>query len=77
MKKLFFIFAFIILFTTNINSEIIKNIEVSGNVRISDETIILFSEIKKNQDLKNENLNLIIKKLYTTNFFSDINVAFE
>ena len=77
MKKLFFIFAFIFLFNTNINSEIIKNIEVSGNVRISDETIILFSEIKKNQDLKNENLNLIIKKLYTTNFFSDINVTFN
>ena len=77
MKKLFFIFVFIILFTTDINSEIIKNIEISGNVRISDETIILFSEIKKNQDLKNENLNLIIKKLYTTNFFSDINIAFD
>ena len=77
MKKLFFIFAFIFLFTTDINSEIIKNIEISGNVRISDETIILFSEIKKNQDLKNENLNLIIKKLYTTNFFSDINIAFD
>jgi len=77
MKKLFFIFAFIILFTTDINSEIIKNIEISGNVRISDQTIILFSEIKKNQDLKNENLNLIIKKLYTTNFFSDINIAFD
>ena len=77
MKKLLFIFAFIFLFTTNINSEIIKNIEVSGNVRISDETIILFSEIKKNQDLKNENLNLIIKKLYTTNFFSDINISFD
>ena len=77
MKKLFFISAFIILFTTDINSEIIKNIEISGNVRISDETIILFSEIKKNQDLKNENLNLIIKKLYTTNFFSDINIAFD
>ena len=77
MKKLFFIFVFIFLFTTDINSEIIKNIEISGNVRISDETIILFSEIKKNQDLKNENLNLIIKKLYTTNFFSDINIAFD
>ena len=77
MKKLFIIFAYIFLFTTNINSEIINNIEISGNVRISDETIILFSEIKKNQDLKNENLNLIIKKLYITNFFSDINVAFE
>ena len=64
MKKLFFIFVFIILFITDINSEIIKNIEISGNVRISDETIILFSGIKKNQDLKNENLNLIIKKLY-------------
>ena len=77
MKKLFFIFVFIILFITDINSEIIKNIEISGNVRISDETIILFSEIQKNQDLKNENLNLIIKKLYTTNFFSDINIAFD
>ena len=77
MKKLFFISVFVLLFITDINSEIIKNIEISGNVRISDETIILFSEIKKNQDLKNENLNLIIKKLYTTNFFSDINIAFD
>ena len=77
MKKLFFIFIFIFLFNTNINSEIIKNIVVSGNERISDETIVLFSELDKKQDLKNENLNLIIKNLYSTNFFSDIDVSFN
>ncbi len=77
MKKLFFIFIFIFLYNTNINSEIIKNIVVSGNERISDETIVLFSELDKKQDLKNENLNLIIKNLYSTNFFSDIDVSFN
>ena len=34
------------LLLTSVNSEIIKKFEISGNQRISDETIIIFSDIK-------------------------------
>ena len=42
---LFFIFINIIYINFSAKSEIIKKIDVTGNERISTETIILFSEI--------------------------------
>ena len=77
MKIIFkFIFlAFIISFSAN--SEIIKKIEVSGNQRVSSETIKIFSEIKVNDDLNYSDLNDIVKKLYSTNYFKDIKINLE
>ena len=59
------------------NAEILKKIEINGNKRISDETIKIFSELKINQELSESNLDNAIKKLYKTNFFSNINLTFE
>ena len=44
-----FIFKILFLFfiITSTNANIVKNIKINGNNRISDETIILFGEIKK------------------------------
>ena len=55
-------------------AEIVKNIEISGNERIPKETILMFSEVKINQNLEEENLNEILKNLYDSNFFKDISV---
>ncbi len=55
-------------------AEIVKNIEISGNERIPKETILMFSEVKINQNLEEENLNEILKNLYESNFFKDISV---
>ena len=40
--KIIFIYCF---FLSSLSAEIIKKFEISGNKRISDETIIIFSEV--------------------------------
>jgi outer membrane protein insertion porin family len=58
------------------NSEILEKIEVSGNERVNSETIKLFANIKLGDDLSDDNLNKILKNLYDTGFFKDINIQF-
>ncbi len=70
--KFFLIFMFL---TINSYSEIIKNLEVSGNQRISKETILVLSDIKIGKDFTNDSLNIALKKLYETDFFSKINIS--
>ena len=72
--KIIFIYCF---FLSSLSAEIIKKFEISGNKRISDETIIIFSEINLNENVSKQKLDRIIKNLYKTNFFSDINLTFE
>ena len=64
-------------FYTHANSEIIKNIEIVGNERIPDETILMFSDIQIDDKIDNENLNKILKNLYETNFFENVSVSFD
>ena len=77
--KIFFIKIFIIfcLSITSASSEILKKIEITGNKRISNETIIIFSEIKINDQINKSKLDKVIKNLYKTNFFRNININFE
>ena len=58
-------------------SEIIKKIEITGNNRISDETILMFSKVDTGQSVKNNKINEILKDLYNSNFFSNISVKIE
>ena len=58
-------------------SEIIKKIEITGNKRISEETVLMFSKINTGQNFNNLILNEILKNLYDSNFFSDVSVKFE
>ena len=58
-------------------SMIIKKIEISGNERISDETIIVFASVNVNDDLNEEGLNEVLKRLYETNFFETIEISFK
>ena len=75
IKYLFLIILF--FFTITITSaETIKKIKVIGNERISEETILMFSDIEVGNDIKNFDLNLILKRLYDTNFFNDVSVDF-
>ena len=79
MKILIFFIKIIILnifITLNASSEIIKQIIIDGNDRISDETIKLFSNVKLGNDITKNEINLILKDLYETNYFENINVSF-
>ena len=74
MKKLL-ISIFLLLFTATLNAEIIKKIEISGNERVSDETVKVYGDISINENVDNLKINEIIKNLYSTNFFEDINIS--
>ena len=77
-RKIFsFAFLFFILFNTNSNSEVVKKMEIKGNERISEETIAVFGDISVGKDYGIEDVNIIIKKLYSTSFFSDISIIIE
>ncbi len=57
--------------------EIVKKIQITGNMRISDETVLMFSRISEGQNFDNSMLNEVLKNLYDSNFFSDVSVKFE
>ena len=79
MLKKIIILSFILLNFLKVNafSEKLININVKGNDRISDNTIILFSDAKIDENLDNYKLNVILKNLYDTNFFDTVSVKFE
>ena len=65
------------LFIVSAKSEILKKFEISGNKRISDNTIIVFSDIKLKEEVTKSKLDKVIKNLYKTNFFRNISLNFE
>ena len=75
MKKLLFILLFFCI--TSVNANIIKDIIVEGNNRVSAETIKMFSDINSGDDINDNKLNDILKKLYKTNFFKDVSLFLE
>ena len=72
MKILSKIILVLVLLTNNALGEIVKKIDILGNDRIPDETIMMFSDINLNENLDNNKLNLILKNLYDSNFFENI-----
>ena len=81
MKKIkTFLLSFLLnflIFSSFSFSEIIKKIEITGNNRISDETILMFSNVDTGQSVKNNKINKILKDLYNSNFFNDVSVKIE
>ena len=63
------------LFLSNSYSEIIKKIEISGNQRISLETILVLGNISINKNFEDKDLNKSLRELYNTNFFSNIQMS--
>ena len=72
MKILFKSLLIFVFFSISSYAEVIKKIEVTGNQRISSETIKVFSGIKINTDIDLEDLNEIVKSLYETNYFENV-----
>ena len=70
---LILIFSLFILSSLS-KAEIINNINIEGNKRISKETIIMFADVSIRDQLSDQDLNIILKKLYDTNFFNLVSV---
>jgi len=75
------IIPIIILFFTfcNVNaySEMVNTVEVKGNNRISSETIMIFGDVTVGNNYEQSDISLLIKKLYETNFFSNISAELK
>ena len=75
MKKLLSIILSVIFIAGSSFAEIVNEIQISGNKRVSDETVKVYGEIKpKGSDFSNSDINNILKNLYSTNFFEDVNI---
>ena len=77
-SKINFITIFVFfIFTSLTKAEIVNKLEISGNERVSKETIKVYGDFNINQDLNRQDLNKILKNLYSTNFFEDVKIRLE
>ena len=67
------IFLYLINFSF-LRAEIVNEIIIDGNVRVSNETVLIYGEIKKGVDYQEKDINSIIKNLYSTEFFENVSV---
>ena len=76
MKILYFIILFT-LYSFLSSAEIINDVVVNNNKRISKESIISLGNIKIGTNYDQSDLDEVLKNLYGTNFFSDIKISVE
>ena len=76
-KILSFFLLFLFLINGKSFAEVVKKVEIEGNDRISQETIMVFGDISIGKDYNISEVNILIKKLYSTSFFSNISAAIE
>jgi outer membrane protein insertion porin family len=77
LRFIFQFFFILIFFVTSTISEEFDKIIINGNERISNETILVFSELSNENFLDENSINIILKKLYKTNFFKDVSINIE
>ena len=74
MKKLYISFILSLFLFSVLKAEIINNIKIEGNKRVSKETIKIYGDIKLNKNYSEIDLNNVLNNLYSTNFFEDVSV---
>ena len=73
--KICFLLLIVLILLTNISrAEKITSITIEGNDRISNETILMFSDVSIGDDIYSNDLNRILKNIYNSNFFEDVSV---
>ena len=77
MKNFFTLLCLFLLFFSTLRAEVLKEVVISGNERVSDDTILIYGKIEINQNIDEKNINNILRNLYETNFFKDVNVKLE
>ncbi len=71
------IFIFIQSFIFNISfSDQINKFNIIGNERVSDETVIMFSNLEIGDNVNADLLNNTLKELYKTNYFKNVEISF-
>ena len=76
--KNFFLIIIVYFFLTKLTyAQNIKNFNIQGNERVSDETVIMFSELDVGDFISQEKLNQALKKLYYTDYFKEVEISYE
>ena len=76
MRKIILYSFLVFLYLTKLSfGTIINKIDINGNTRITNESVIVFGDINLNADIDDKELDSILKKLYETNFFKDVNLS--
>ena len=68
------ILSFFLLFFSALKAEVIENVIIEGNKRISDETIKIYGEVELNKNFTESELNKVLSNLNSTNFFENIEI---
>ena len=68
---------FLFAFVNKSFSETVNKVKIVGNDRITLESILVFGDIEIGSNYESSDINLLIKKLYETNFFLDISVELK
>ena len=77
VKHIVILVIFTISSAIKLSAEIVNDILVTGNNRISDETIKMFSDIDINDELDLNQINEVLKNIYNSNFFENVSVKFD
>ncbi len=78
MNKLILKIFIVVLFSiANSFADTINKIEISGNKRISNQTILVLGDITMGTEFGNDQLNESLKSLYESNFFKDVSLSFD
>ena len=75
LKKLIYIFTLQIVLMNYSHSEIIKQFNIIGNDRVTDETIIMFSNLEVGDEINYDILNNSLKNIYLTNYFKSVSAS--
>ena len=77
IKKYIFLFFLIINFSNIAYSQVVNKIIIEGNERLSTETISIFSKVSINDNIDTSKLNEVLKDIYSTGFFQDVEIEFN
>ena len=72
MKIVIYTLFFLTIFFKSVFSEIVNDVKIENNNRISKDSVIAFGNIEIGSDYTEEKLNKVLIDLYDSNFFSDV-----
>ena len=60
-----------------LNAEVINKVIVNGNQKVSDETIKIYGKITTGENYTSSDLDRVLKNIYQTNFFENVNLELK
>ena len=77
LKKIFLSFIIFFSLSSILFAEIVKEFQINGNNRVSEKSIEMFSSVNIGDDIDKDDLNQILKNIYDSGFFKNVNINFK